>query len=200
MMQVNYFSVKNFFFLLLLISALIFFSSCKKSKSKSEKKKKKAKTEHVKTKPTTTKPTTSTPQKKEPSGSVSEKRQIVAKEAKAYMGVKYLYGGTTRKGIDCSGLIGNAYQKIGIQLPRSSKEMAFAGNEIRKSDLEKGDLVFFDDNPGGRMISHVGMVTEVKSSSSILFIHSTTQKGVMEDDLFSNYWSQRFIKAVRAIK
>lgn len=178
-MQDTSLSLKNIAFVVFVVLIALGNSSCRSSKKKSPDKKNTPKTV------------------KNSSGTgIDKSRNEVVDVAQNFMGVKYLYGGTTRSGIDCSGLIGNAYKKVGISLPRSSKEMAFAGKEIDKKNLNKGDLVFFDDKPGGRLISHVGMVTQVKSSNSVIFIHSTVQKGVMEDDLYSNYWIQRFIKAV----
>lgn len=80
--------------------------------------------------------------------------------AKKYLGVPYVWGGTTPSGFDCSGLCLYSYRKIGINLPRTSREQFHAGAHIppdRLDLLEKGDLVFFgyDGDPG--KIHHVGI-------------------------------------------
>jgi cell wall-associated NlpC family hydrolase len=80
--------------------------------------------------------------------------------AKKYLGVRYVWGGTTPSGFDCSGLCLYSYRKIGINLPRTSREQFHAGAHIppdRLDLLEEGDLVFFgyDGDPG--KIHHVGI-------------------------------------------
>jgi len=127
-----------------------------------------------------------------------EKTHQVIASAKSYLGTKYKYGGTNKSGIDCSGLICNSFKTINIALPRTSTAQSEYGKTVKLADIKEGDLVFFSDHKGGKKIDHVGLVTEVKNKS-IKFIHSTTKMGVIEDDLFSDYYQPRFIKAVRII-
>ncbi|MDR3685569.1 MAG: NlpC/P60 family protein [Coriobacteriia bacterium] len=81
-------------------------------------------------------------------------------EAKKYLGVPYLWGGTTPSGFDCSGLMQYVYQKIRINLPRTSREQFHAGAYIPPNRLDllaPGDLVFFGYNGDPTQIHHVGM-------------------------------------------
>lgn len=71
-----------------------------------------------------------------------------------FIGTKYVYGGTTPAGFDCSGFVKYVYAHFGINLPRTSGDQFSNGTYVSKDDLIPGDLVFFGD--GGR-ISHVGM-------------------------------------------
>lgn len=123
----------------------------------------------------------------------------VVKVAKSHIGTKYQYGGTTNKGFDCSGLMCTSFQEIGITLPRTSNEQSNFGKPINSiDDLQIGDLVFFGSSPNSKKISHVGMVTFV-SAQSILFVHASTKSGVIESELFSNWYKPRYIKASRPI-
>ncbi len=127
-----------------------------------------------------------------------DKAQQVVNSARSYLGTHYKYGGTTKAGIDCSGLVCNSFKTIDITLPRTSTAQSEYGKSVKIGDVKEGDLLFFSDNKGGHKINHVGLVTEVKSNS-VKFIHSTTKMGVIEDDLYSDYYRPRFIKAVRII-
>lgn len=117
--------------------------------------------------------------------------------ARSFIGTPYKYGGTTRKGMDCSGLVYTTFQALDLSIPRTSQQQAEIGNRVKDSDIQPGDLVFFAEKKGSGRISHVGLVTEVKRSDEIIFVHSTTSRGVMEDNLFSDYYHKIFIKAVR---
>lgn len=78
----------------------------------------------------------------------------IVKEASKYLGIKYVYGGTTPAGFDCSGLVQYVYARFGISLPRTSEEQVGAGSPVT-GNLQPGDLVFFEpasDGPG-----HVGI-------------------------------------------
>jgi probable lipoprotein NlpC len=116
--------------------------------------------------------------------------------ARSYTGVPYKPGGTTEEGMDCSGLLYKVCQTAGLSIPRISYQQAEIGEEIDLDDVQKGDFVFFSTAKSTNRISHVGLVTEV-NPQSILFIHSSTSKGVREDNLYSDYWKKAFAKATR---
>ncbi|MFA5620092.1 MAG: C40 family peptidase [Weeksellaceae bacterium] len=120
----------------------------------------------------------------------------VLKEAYRFVGTPYRYGGTTNKGMDCSGLVINAYDVVGINMPRISKDQAKEGKEIKLKDVREGDLVFF--NTSGSGISHVGIVDKVKNGE-IYFIHASTSQGVIVSTLENEYWKKRFVKATRVL-
>jgi cell wall-associated NlpC family hydrolase len=67
----------------------------------------------------------------------------IVENAKTFSGVKYKYGGITNKGMDCSGLVYISFKKENILLPRVSRDMAEGGMPIKLSDVQKGDLLFF---------------------------------------------------------
>lgn len=75
--------------------------------------------------------------------------------AKSYIGVPYVWGGTTPKGFDCSGFVQYVYRQMGISINRVAADQANNGYYVAKEDLQPGDLVFF--KKAGRAIHHVGM-------------------------------------------
>lgn len=84
----------------------------------------------------------------------------VARIALRYLGVKYVWGGTTPAGFDCSGLAQYCYAQVGIHIPRTSREQFHAGAYIppdRKDLLAAGDLVFFGYHRSAKLIHHVGI-------------------------------------------
>lgn len=114
-----------------------------------------------------------------------------------YQGVRYRFGGTTKKGMDCSGLVTTAFGDTNISLPRSSSDMAQIGEKIGKSNAQKGDLIFFRTGRGNR-ISHVGIVTEVLNNE-IKFIHSSTSQGVIISSTKEDYYNRRFVQINRVV-
>lgn len=122
----------------------------------------------------------------------------VLNTALTYKGTNYKFGGTTKEGMDCSGLVYTSYKKIGRTLARSSKNMFYEGEEVLLKDVKKGDLLFFDIDTFEEKVNHVGMITSV-DDFEIKFIHSTTQKGVIITSINESYWKKAFIKAKRII-
>ena len=136
----------------------------------------------------------------ESTGAIIASKEIkkVIKEAESYMGTKYKYGGTTRKGLDCSALTQNAYSTIGVSLPRSSSDQSKVGKKVSRKKVQPGDLVFFSAKSNGR-VDHVGMIVEVKGED-VNFIHASTSKGVRVDALNTGYWKSRVISVKRVAK
>lgn len=127
----------------------------------------------------------------------SDQAMQVIKTARSYLGTPYRYGGSTGKGMDCSGLLCTSFASIDVKLPRTSTEQASYGKDVRLQEVSPGDLVFFAERKGGSKISHVGMVTAVKGKDQVLFIHSSTSRGVVEDNLYGEYYQKIFVKAIR---
>ena len=125
-----------------------------------------------------------------------EKINTVVNTAKSYIGTPYRWGGTTRAGMDCSGLLINSYSSIKYALPRTSVDQSKIGKKVGMGKLETGDLVFFATGKKRRRITHVGLVTSVRGGE-VKFIHSSSSLGVVESSLSSSYYKKRFITGRR---
>lgn len=109
--------------------------------------------------------------------------------ASKYIGVPYVYGGTTASGLDCSGFTQIVFKQLGENLNRTAAAQYKQGTAVSKANLQEGDLVFFNTTGG---VSHVGI-----SLGGSKFIHAGTSTGVTTADLNSSYWAKRYIGAKR---
>lgn len=108
-----------------------------------------------------------------------------------WYGVRYRRGGNTKSGVDCSGFTVAVYSAVyGMMLPRVSREQYRISRKISTTELQEGDLVFF--NTTGRGVSHVGIYL-----GNNRFIHASVSRGVMVNSLFENYYIKRFVGAGR---
>lgn len=119
-------------------------------------------------------------------------RPALLDHAYAMRGTRYVWGGTSRSGVDCSGFTTNVFRSQGISLPRTSRDQSRIGVAVEKSELRPGDLVFFRTNRKS-YINHVGIY-----SGDGKFIHSSSgQGGVRVDRIDSGYYSRQFVSARR---
>lgn len=113
------------------------------------------------------------------------------REAASWLNVPHREGGTSRKGVDCSFLVGAIYKQVyGIKLERNS-EAIFEKNcrKLSKHRLDEGDLVFFNTSrKAGNNINHVGIYLKDNK-----FIHASTSRGVIISDLTDAYYQKSWI-------
>ena len=145
-----------------------------------------------------TDPTKKSEQKIHGNSADAKLANTIVENARAFNGVRYKYGGMTKKGMDCSGMVYVAFHKENIEIPRISRDMAKKGVAIALKDVKKGDLLFFKTDKNKNMINHVGLVIN-SSLRRIEFIHSTTGKGVITSTLKEPYWYRSFIEARRIL-
>jgi peptidoglycan DL-endopeptidase CwlO len=111
--------------------------------------------------------------------------QRLTRSALRFLGVPYVFGGTTSAGFDCSGYVQHVFAMIGIHLPRTADAQYYAGRRVRH--LRPGDLVFFQTYEPGP--SHVGIYLGHGH-----FVHASSH-GVMVSSLSNPYWANRYIGA-----
>lgn len=106
-------------------------------------------------------------------------------------GTPYRYGGDTRAGFDCSGLVFYAHRELGLSVPRTSRDQARKADEVKQRKLQRGDLVFF--RIGSRRVNHVGIYIGAKQ-----FVHAPGKgKPVTINSLDEEYYADRFVSAGR---
>ncbi len=117
-------------------------------------------------------------------------KQILNQQYNDWRHVHHRMGGTTKNGIDCSGLVYQIYRtQLGINMPRSTEYQSKTGRAIQKEQLRAGDLVFFKT---GLFSRHVGMYIDEGN-----FLHVSSRKGVMISNMEDPYWNDTYWKANR---
>jgi cell wall-associated NlpC family hydrolase len=123
---------------------------------------------------------------------LSARFKRLVEQAMTYLGTPYRRGGTTRRGVDCSGLVGAVYGEQGLDLPRTAAQQFAEGIAVAASDLRPGDLVFFRDTYK-RGISHVGIYI-----GDGRFLHAAGRRhGVIVSELSRSYYRLRYAGARR---
>lgn len=125
-------------------------------------------------------------------GDTGKAQKIIA-TAKQYMGVPYVWGGTSPSGFDCSGLVYYTFRQHGIYLNRTAQTQYQHGTYVSKSNLKPGDLVFFQ-NTYKVGISHVGIYI-----GDGQFIHASSSQGVTISYLSNSYWASHYYGARRIL-
>jgi len=107
-----------------------------------------------------------------------------------WWGTRYRYGGTNKKGIDCSAFVGELVQNVyGIKLPRVAKDQFKVCEKVANEELKEGDLLFFNTRGG---VSNVGLYL-----GNSYFVHSSVNGGVTISSLTDDYYSRKFISGGR---
>lgn len=117
-------------------------------------------------------------------------QEKIYSQHRQWKGTRYLLGGLSRRGVDCSGLVYTTYrEQFGIELPRTTRYQAQAGRPVKRSELRAGDLVFFRT---GYKVRHVGIYIEDNK-----FFHASTSRGVTISELDGYYWQDKYRHARR---
>jgi len=124
--------------------------------------------------------------------SMNAMSRSVISESMNYIGVPYVFGGTTPSGFDCSGYVRYVFAKAGIYLPRTADAQYECGYAVTTSELAPGDLVFFSTYEPGA--SHVGIYLGDGN-----FINASSSRGVSIASLYSSYWGSCYIGARRVM-
>jgi cell wall-associated NlpC family hydrolase len=124
-------------------------------------------------------------------------KQKLLEDAKYFKGGRYIWGGTTPKGFDCSGYVQYLYKKHNINLPRTAWAQSKKGEAVAIGNLQKGDLLFFlTDKKRGIPVTHVGIYMGDGN-----FIHAASKKkGIIISPITHGSYAKTFVSARRVVK
>lgn len=129
----------------------------------------------------------------EPEQDMSKEARELLAQAKSYMGVPYVWGGTSPDGFDCSGYVQYVYGQVGIDLPRTADVQFNAGDKVDLGEEAPGDMVFFETYAPGA--SHVGIYLGDGE-----FIHASSSGCVRISSLEEDYFKARYLGAKRVLE
>ena len=118
--------------------------------------------------------------------------------AKEYLGTPYSLGGNNTRGIDCSGLIHNAFKKQGVRVSRTVDLLRKEGKRISIDHAKPGDIIFFRTSKK-RKLTHAGIVVGRKRDIP-LFIHASSSRGVIISSMNDSYWNKAYAQTRRLIR
>lgn len=117
------------------------------------------------------------------------KRKLLS-QYNEWKGTRYREGGLSKRGVDCSGFVQITFRsRLGVDLPRSTKQQVTIGRPVARNNLRTGDLIFFKT---GFFSRHVGMYL-----GESRFLHASSAKGVTISSLKENYWAGNYWLARR---
>lgn len=126
-------------------------------------------------------------------GPLSRAKKILGSAA-SFLGTRYVYGGSSPRGFDCSGFVQYIFRNAGFDLPHNAAAQAGYGTPVEKGSLKPGDLVFFSYY-GSKGINHVGIY-----AGNDQFIHASTKYGVKYSSLSQSYYRQNYRGARRLLE
>jgi cell wall-associated NlpC family hydrolase len=118
----------------------------------------------------------------------------LTRNAMRFLGVPYVFGGTSTSGFDCSGYVQHVFAMLGRSIPRTADAQYYAGKQIAggSGHMVAGDLVFFQTYTEGP--SHVGIYL-----GNDRFVHASSSRGVTVSSLHDHYWQAHYLGAKRLI-
>lgn len=121
--------------------------------------------------------------------------------ARSFMGTRYISGGKSPKGFDCSGFTSYVFGQFGYELNASSVGQYGQGDKIGKDEIMPGDLLFFKGrNASSGRVGHVGIAVESNPvSGEITFIHAAIGGGIRIDKISTPYYATRYVGARRVL-
>ncbi len=127
---------------------------------------------------------------------ISTKGQLIVDTAKKYLGIPYVYGGSSPSGFDCSGLVQYVFKELGVSINRVAADQTAHGTPITKENLQPGDVVFFHNTARYSTINHVGIYVGDGN-----FIHAPQTGDVVKiTTLDSGYYARTFVAARRILE
>jgi hypothetical protein len=116
--------------------------------------------------------------------------------SKRFLGVRYVMGGGSPSGFDCTGFIVYVLKNYGfdVELSRTPSNMAKSGADVAREDIQPGDLLFFSKVPGYKTITHAALYIGDNK-----MIHAETKPGITITDIDNPYYACRYVKAKRIL-
>lgn len=121
-------------------------------------------------------------------------------EAMSHLGARYRSGSKGPSAFDCSGFTSYVFGRTGMQIGCSSRDQYAKNMPITRSEMQRGDLVFFTSPRSGRGVGHVGIVVDVDPLTyTFSFIHASSSKGVTITNSDEGFYARRFVGARRVL-